>query len=765
MISNIQLIRNVGVFDSVNTGAQFPLNKFALIYAENGGGKTTLASIFRSLVSGNPLPILERRRLGSQHPPHVVISYSGGQQAVFQNGAWANNISDVAVFDDHFVAGNICSGMEVKSDHRQNLHELIIGAQGVALSTALQGHVDRIEQHNRDIQTQKSAIPANVRGGLSIDDFCALEDQDDIDEVLQAAERNLAAARQADAVRQQPHFTAISLPTFDIAEIQNVLGRGLPDLEAEAATRVQEHLAKIGDDGEAWVGDGMKRIGGASADNDQEICPFCVQSLSGSPLIVHYQAYFSAAYTELKEGISTTIRDIAAAHSGEIRVAFERTIRVAEQTQQFWKRFTDVPEISIDTAAIALAWKEAFEVVSQVLHTKQSSPLETLSLEDELSEKVRSYHVFRDKVVALSDALIATHEQIDLVKDKAAASDVAALETDLEKLQAVKARFRADISPLCNEYLQEKQAKTATEGLRNAARGDLDQYRNQVFPEYEAAINNYLQRFNAGFRLKSVKFVNTRGGSTCNYSVLINARDVPLSSRAEGEPSFKNTLSAGDRNTLALAFFFASLEKDSNRNQRIVVIDDPMTSLDEHRALTTIQEMRLLLDDVSQVIVLSHSKPFLCDLWQGADTALRSACRIARGNPGFTFADWDVNQDCITEHDRRHKMVRDYIQNSVGADERAVAAALRPILESFVRVAYPENFPPGALLGSFIAACQNHEGTSQEILSSVDCRELRALLDYGNRFHHDTNPAWQTAIINDHELLDFAQRTLGFARR
>ena len=37
-------------------------------------------------------------------------------------------------------------------------------------------------------------------------------------------------------------------------------------------------------------------------------------------------------------------------------------------------------------------------------------------------------------------------------------------------------------------------------------------------------------------------------------------------------------------------------------------------------------------------------------------------------------------------------MVRDYIQNSVGADERAVATALRPILESFMRVAYPQWF-------------------------------------------------------------------------
>ena len=247
--------------------------------------------------------------------------------------------------------------------------------------------------------------------------------------------------------------------------------------------------------------------------------------------------------------------------------------------------------------------------------------------------------------------------------------------------------------------------------------------------------------------------------------MLIDEVSVPLSAGAEGEPSFRNTLSAGDRNALALAFFFASLESDPNRNQKVVVIDDPMTSLDEHRSLTTIQEMRRLVDDVVQVIVLSHSKPFLCDLWQGADTALRSALKIVRANPGSTLADWDVNQDCITEHDRRHAMVREYIQNSVGADERAVAAALRPILESFMRVAYPQSFPPGTLLGLFINLCQQREGTADQVLSPADRAELRALLDYANLFHHDTNAAWQTVIINDQELLNFSRRILDFARR
>jgi wobble nucleotide-excising tRNase len=51
VLERIQLLRNVGQFDSVNAGANIPLTRLSLIYAENGRGKTTLAAILRSLRS------------------------------------------------------------------------------------------------------------------------------------------------------------------------------------------------------------------------------------------------------------------------------------------------------------------------------------------------------------------------------------------------------------------------------------------------------------------------------------------------------------------------------------------------------------------------------------------------------------------------------------------------------------------------------------------------------------------------------------------
>src|SRR5665213_2390078 len=135
MINRLQLLRNVGTLDSVDDGANIPLKRLTLVYADNGRGKTTLAAILRSLATGDPLPIAERRRLAAQHPPHVILDCSGGPpDAMFQNNAWNRTLLNMAVFDDVFVDQNIYSGLAVEPEHRQHLHELILGAQGVTLN-------------------------------------------------------------------------------------------------------------------------------------------------------------------------------------------------------------------------------------------------------------------------------------------------------------------------------------------------------------------------------------------------------------------------------------------------------------------------------------------------------------------------------------------------------------------------------------------------------------------------------------------------------
>lgn len=767
MINKLQLLRNIGQFDSVDNAANIPLARLTVVYSENGRGKTTLAAVLRSLATGNPIPIAERKRLAAQNPPHVVLECSGSPPpAVFQNNAWNRTLADIVVFDDVFIDENVHSGLAVEPHHRQNLHEWILGTQAVTLSKRIEELVAKIEIHNAALRAKASAIPAVDRGPFSVDDFCALPARDDIDVAIQEAERNLAAAREQDAVRTAPPFESLNVPAFDLAAIESTLQQDLPALDAVTLARVQSHLAGLGQGGEPWVADGIRRIPQGPGSAATRTCPFCAQDLQGSPVIQHYRAYFSDAYAALKRTVADTLGVINRTHGGDVPAGFERAVRVAVERRQFWSRFCDVADVTLDTAAIVRDWRAAREAVIAQLAAKQAAPLERMGLSHETRARVATFEAHRGTIATVNQRLGEANQAVDVAKERAATANSTVLAADLGRLRAVKARHAPANAALCNEYFRERAAKEATEERRDQAKATLEQHRTTVFPGYQTAINLYLSRFNAGFRLDSVTYANTRGGPTCTYNVLINNTPVPIGGAdpAPGEPSFRNTLSSGDRNTLALAFFFASLDQDAGLANKVVVIDDPISSLDEHRTLTTVQEIRRLGERATQVIVLSHNKPFLCRLWEGTDSTVRAALEVVRDGVGSTLRAWDVALDSITEHDRRHARLRDYLASGAG-DMREVARSIRPHLEAFLRVAWPEHFTPGTLLGPFRNVCEQRVGTPQQILDPAAMQELRELLEYANRFHHDTNPAWETETINDGELRGFVERALRFARR
>ncbi|MDY0296450.1 MAG: AAA family ATPase [Acidobacteriota bacterium] len=767
MIRHIRLLRNIGQFDSVDIAASIDLKRLSLVYGENGRGKTTIVSILRSLSTGNPNPILERQRLGSQHPPHIVLECDGGAvDVVFENEAWNRTIPDLLIFDDVFVDESVHSGLVVEAEHRKNLHEVVLGAQGVALSRRIQGLVRRVEDHNRILREKDRAIPEAERQGLSVDEFCSLEERPQIEHEIRETERALAAAKEQEPIRTTPHFEGLSIPPFDLNALEAILTEDLPALDTSAAERVLQHIATLGTGGEQWLSEGMRRLPEPGSTTSEPICPFCAQDLCGSSIIDHYQAYFSATYAGLKQKITDAIKGFERTHSGDVAAGFERAVRVTVERRQFWSSFCEVPEIEIDTAEIVRDWKAACGNVLDVLRRKQAAPMEAMTIDNAVRTAVATHEGHRQRIAALNDSLKRTNESIGVVKEQAAGANPQLIETNLARLRATQSRQKPELSQLCDEYLAERTAKEQTEEERNQVRSELEDYKANVFPTYEVSVNLYLQRFSAGFRLSSMTSTATRGGPACTYSVLINNTPIPVARTAEtpGEPSFRNTLSSGDRGTLGLALFLASLDQDPGLANKIVVIDDPISSLDDHRALTTAQQVRRITENAKQVVVLSHDKRFLCRVWTGADRTIRSAIQVVREGNSSSIRAWNVDEDSVTEHDRRHIQFKQFFDQGVG-DKREIAKSIRPHIEAYLRVVCPQHFPPGSILGPFVSLCNRHVGGTDEILDASTTRELDELKEYANRFHHDTNPAWETEDVNETELRNFVDRTMKLIKR
>jgi len=91
-----------------------------------------------------------------------------------------------------------------------------------------------------------------------------------------------------------------------------------------------------------------------------------------------------------------------------------------------------------------------------------------------------------------------------------------------------------------------------------------------------------------------------------------------------------------------------------------------------------------------------------------------------------------------------------------------VAQGIRPVMEGYLRVAYPEHCPPGTLLGCFRQRIQSQIDAGNSIMTTDRLLDLEEISDYANKFHHDTNSAWETEHISDSELLGFVNRVMNF---
>ena len=762
MIRHIKLLRNIGVFDSDSGGATIDLKRLVLIYAENGSGKTTISAIFRSLATGDPSPIVERHRLGSTGPPHVVVECDGDpSNVVFENETWNRSLRPMNIYDDSFVDENVYSGLSVDPQHRQHLHELILGHEGVELNNRVKSYAARVDEHNIALRAKAAAIPESLREGLSADEFCALPSSPNVDDQIETTTRALQAAQNASVVLTAPLFSELSLPTFDLGALNHLLHLDIEGLSAQAESRVRGHLATLHSGGEEWVSKGMDQLS-----DDSVTCPFCGQDLGGSTLLEHYKAYFSDEYNQLKRELANSIEELTRAHSDGKQADFELQVRTLLERSQFWSTYVQVPQVDVDTQTIRSSWTTTFGAIVNLLESKQRTPMDSLDVSEEALQAIEAYEQHRSALNPINELLIATNQEIEAIRAQTQGASLDDIAAHLRHLKATKSRHSDELSPRCEDYLTENQAKTDTEQRRDAAKEELDAYRNAVFPRLQAAVNVYLSRFNAGFSIDELEAHTIRTGTTSTYSIVINDKRIPVASNTAGQtgPTFHNTLSAGDHNTLALAFFFSNLYEEPSIENSIVVVDDPISSLDDHRSVATAQEIRRLFNHSAQVIVLSHSKSFLCSIWDNVDRSECTALQIKRGPIGSGISEWDVKSEAKNEHDRRHKALQEYFQLWTG-EEREVAQDVRTHLEGYLRTTVPTDFPAGESLGrEFTNRCRQRITEGRPILEEPKLDELRGILEYANLFHHDTNPAWRTQAINSQELHGFVGRTLDFVK-
>jgi len=658
MLKKIISIKNVGKFADYQYQGDVELRKLNIIYADNGRGKTTLAAILRSLKLGDGSLIEGRRTLSTSGEPRVELLLDNSIVS-FQNGKWDTDIMDLEVFDEAFIAENVYSGSQVGHNHKRNLYRFVIGSRGVKLAQ----EVDSLDEANRakagEIREKESELGKYISGSIAVSDFVEL--QPPPEGAIAAKEREIAALETAGEIAAKSVLKQIFLPAIPLTEFKELLAASVASVSREAAQRVQEHIAHCMDEnGESWIESGLDYI----EDNN---CPFCGQSLAGNELVEAYQAYFDAAYQDFKKEIDEFSKRIRQLLSENEILAVQGEIASNDELIEFWKGQVDAqyPEIEFETI-IQKPWQNLRRSLARTLEQKAAAPLEKVEPDRALEAAIEAYNSRSKAAVAdYNQTLDKANELIEGKKKETEEGNLAQAREELESLKNRQVRHKPEVDILCQEYKKLCEEKRALESAKEQAKVDLDEYADEILEDYGPSLNEHLYRCGAGFKIIELGRNYIGGKPRTDYCLQIDGESVDLggADTPVEEPSFKNTLSSGDKSALAFSFFIARLKQDPDLEERIVAVDDPASSLDAQRRSYTCHQITWLSRHCKQVIVLTHNTHLARQVWDNAKSITPKTLWIKRKGNYSVIENLDIVEKTQGEYFKNYSDISEYLEH------------------------------------------------------------------------------------------------------
>lgn len=753
MLKKFIEIKNIGKFTDCKASGDVELKKLNVICAENGRGKTTLCDILRSLKTGKPDYIVGRKTLGNSDSQNANLRFQN-DNLIFSNGAWNNSFQEIEIYDSTFIHENVYAGDRIDHDHKKNLYKVIVGQKGVELALKVVELDGKIRESSRELSANKSSIQRIIPSGLNFDAFLSLSELFDADKVIKGKEDELIALSKADEILRKENPQSIVLPEMPV-EFQRIIAKSIEEISKDAERVVQDHIEQHTNNvSKEWIASGLQY-------SKDDVCPFCAQSIEKSKVVSAYKSYFSQSYTQLKSEIDAIRNDIENIYSEANLLRINYVITNNSALCDYWKQYVKLSNPSVDVSSIIDSLKTLLNVTQEYISKKQQSPLEAIKLGDDFWQAQKAVEDIKQSVDAYNHSVNEINKQIAIRKNEIKSADVAIVKNDITMLKARKRRFEQDAKELCESYSKACDSKRTLEQEKNQVKSDLDTYADNIFTNYEARINKLLENFGAGFRITETKRSYLGGTASSHYQIKINNVSVELGDPSSpwAIPSFRNTLSAGDKSTLALAFFVAKLESDSKLSEKIIVLDDPFSSLDRSRRTCTKQIICKLAQKAKQVIVMSHDPHFLKIIWDSSNKTETKPLQLSRLGQNSTITEWDIERETREEYHRNHSLLSEYYNNGSG-DRVNVARTIRPLLEQYFRFIFPGQFSETEWLGDFIKKIREAQSGSPLVSAQSILDELDAVNDYSKRYHHNTNPAYEKEPIDDTELQSYSKRAL-----
>lgn len=776
MINKVENLVSIGKFRNYQATGQVNFKKLTLIYGDNGNGKTTLTSVFRSLTTNNPEII--RSRISTNHTTAQAarISQVGTPNIFHTFGAagWTVQFPEIEIFDIHFVNENIYSGFDFSDEHRKQLHQFVIGAHGIAIQNQIeQNKIDKT--NSRQIQNNIEAqLIQQVGNNLTTDlitSFLSIPvtQANDIDQLIVNAEAILATAN-ANAVIQtlQPLSNPTRIPTSinfaslisDLQTTSQTIQNTV--LETLFSLHCQDLLANTLVGSENWLQRGFAYVESKQTSNGPNIsCPFCKQPIdTNSDILNAYASKFNADFNALVQRLQTHLQSLQSFNLEATIQAINNVnqtniSRIASWTTHL-PNTVQAPVFNIiaDEANLRTEFQNLISSVQQKIQNPTVAvPIVTATAFQTSVQTINAnIDVYNQNVAIYNTAITTFRTNIQTV---------ATAQLEVDKLKRIKKRFETPIATLCNQLNTEKQILRGLETAYTQLSQQQQVAATTFFTSYQTQINHYLGYvFRTPFRIENVVHVAPRGRATqsqIGYKLTIDGNDISF---APSQPfNAKECLSEGDKSTIALAFFLSKLDIDPNKQNKVLIFDDPLSSLDTNRRTYTIGIIKSLFQQLKQVVVLSHNEYFLHEIGKDIGASDKCTLRIAEDFAARASKIEGCNLDELIKIDyfRNIERLEAFRSNPDINLKDTVLGWLRNVLEAHLRFKFYKeirSITGQATFGRLISFLNAYPAIFRDDANRTDIiLKLNLINGVSWKSHHgDPNPDYTTLGMNPNTI-------------
>lgn len=646
MITQIKEMHNLGKYENF-VGNQ-EIGKQQIIFGFNGSGKSTLSDVFYSLASRKPIS-LNRRTLdkvtGEKAGEISIIFGTETEDIEYSELNNWNKELEIYTFNEQYIKDYVF----VNQEYKQDVAQVTMGAEGVKLANEKQGYLQQVNEHilriNNFITSNKELCSELGLGKnkLKEDSTKRL----DLIKKLKLFPLSLEAQMQEELKRTVETSEEVQQLSNCIEKIESInirelyvsiadLRKIMESVPIVKSSEINNHMKKcLKRDNMKWF------ISGFYNQKDPQICPYCGQNITSKEA----QHFFK----ELQKFIAT-----------KMQIKAGQTIDAAKREIQL------LDEEKIDMGITA------YQNVLNIIECEKILPITMQKkLFVDLIWDDNAKQILRQIANKLWNKVENPYQIITL--DAEEISCISALNKISKRIGGLEKELHTKFDKVVAKTKQEKQIKLK-EALLKASYGDnrdgfieISKSADQVLKLNEKIIETSKKLSDCFDRVKLKKINELLKELNIKFSLDVEDRQYYIKLKEYVPQKYdkeKCTIcSEGEKRILAFAYFLSEIEE--NQSSKIIVIDDPITSLDlSRKSVISYRIGELFKNNVDQVIVMTHDITFVEQMLEFSGNMKSNISLMELKNRENIFYPLELGDYLLSEE----MVYKNFIMNAITTD-------------------------------------------------------------------------------------------------